>query len=174
MLMLDGQAPDRSSFLPPAVVRQIFSHQTGAAKRNTDAPFFNANLFGGRCVNSETQAASNIDYGFGAVHHLGFKSEAWAHGSHMGAAFFIAPERFAFYFSSVFPSGSTVVMARVLKAIDAFEQSNSFTFKGPLGEAPMAMCPTSVELSGDTLGYGRFDGTPPEFGPDGRLATSAC
>ena len=174
----DDDDANATRVLSRSAVAQIFSHQTGDATLTGDAPFFDANLGGGRCANSATQAASNLGYGFGATHHLGFKSEAWVHGSHLGANFFVAPNRFAFYVGAVYPNGSTAVLARCLRAIDAFERENRWLFRGPdapaLGDANMTMCPTSLELAGNPLDYGVFHGPVAQFGPDGRLANPYC
>jgi len=170
LVHLQGKLPNGSVVVPAHIIQQILSHQTGQAKKNPSTdPFFYTSLFGSHCVNSATQNASSIDYGMGAMHHFGFKSEAWMHGSHMGSTFYLAPNRFALFFGISFPGGASVVLPRLLRAVYALESSNKFGLRmeenpGRDVEVALNMCPTSVELKGELSMRG-----PAAFGKDGRL-----
>lgn len=171
MLFLGGKDFESGeTVVPSAVLRQIFSHQTGEANKIGVADaFFYEGVFGSRCVDSLAQKSSCVDYGLGAMHHFGFKSELWLHGSHSGSNFVIAPNRFAIFIGTHFPGGVSAVMPRTLRAIDAFERTNDFAVKGVAvnGQTVLEMCPTSIALQGDSVC--NYCKDPPEFGDDGRL-----
>jgi len=169
MLLLGGRAPGGEVVVPAPAIDQIFAAQTrGASLMDTD-PFFDGNLLGGRCVVDEAKASSCLDYGLGAFHHLGFKTEAFAHASHMGSVYFIAPGRFAVVVGTSFVGGSAVIAARILRAIEALEETNHLSVATPAGEVSAAMCPTSIRLAGSVAGF-----SPSEQHPNGTLVHPTC
>jgi CubicO group peptidase (beta-lactamase class C family) len=141
MMLLGGRKPDGTRVLAPTVVSQIYSGQTGEAKLFGDEINYTA-LIPSRCSTGGDGFPGNytvLDYGFGAAHYVGWRSEAWMHMGSWGVLHFLAPGRYAAVFSTAYPSVQPA-LDRELRVLDELERLNFV-------DTPM--CPTMEKVQGD-------------------------